>query len=182
LWLWCHVGLLKEACVRCPCVDAARFLLAAYTTPYISTSVLPAGLSKLVYLFHPAKAAESPAPFADLEFDDQDQQHSVSSPMDSTCVTSPECGGSQGRSPFDHEFDADVKSHKDACVDESPRETAQVPGTPAASLLDRFPIANDSSSADKLLETRPRVSSARKRAHDVRPSADSRGKKLKYRL
>lgn len=167
------------------CIDAARFLLTAYTTPYISTSVLPAGLSKLVYLFHPPKAVESPAPFADLEFDEQEQQqHSgpMSSPMDSTCVTSPECGGSQGRSPFDHEFDADVKTHKDSGVDESPRETAQVPGTPASTLLDSFPIANDSSSADKLLENRPRASSSRKRFHDVRLSADSRGKKFKYCL
>lgn len=159
--------------------DAARFLLTAYTTPYIDTSVLPAGLSKLVYVFHPAKSAESPAPFSELEFEDQ-EQHSgpVSSPMDSTCVTSPECGGSQGRSPFDHEFDADVKSHKEA-IDESPRETALMPGT---TLLDRFPIANDSSSADKLLENRARSSSRKRVVADARSSSDSRGKKFKYCL
>ncbi|KAG1687126.1 hypothetical protein DVH05_004806 [Phytophthora capsici] len=126
--------------------DAARYLLNAYTTPYVETEVLPAGLSKLVYMFHPPKPVESPASFVDVV----EQEHSpmVSSPMDSAaCVTSPECG--QCRSPYDHDFDDDVKSHGKVS-EESPRETAQVPATPA-SLLDSFPIANDSSSADKLL-------------------------------
>lgn len=164
-----YVASIKH---RCVCIDAARFLLTAYTTPYISTSVLPAGLSKLVYLFHSPKAVESPAPF-EVEFDEQ--EHAVSSPMDSSaCVTSPECGGSQGRSPFDHEFDGDVKAHKDA-VDESPREPALVP------LDSSFPIANDSSSADKKLLEKP-SRAPRKRVLDASSASASRGKKLKYRL
>ncbi|RLN67418.1 hypothetical protein BBJ28_00024034, partial [Nothophytophthora sp. Chile5] len=130
------------------CLDAARFLLTAYTAPYIKTNVLPAGLAKIVYMFHPPKSVESPAAFMDVVV--EEQEHStpvVSSPMDSAaCVTSPECGSSQGRSPYDYDFDHEAKSYAKQ-GEESPRETAQVPAT----LLDSFPIANDSSSADKLL-------------------------------
>lgn len=168
--------------------DAARYLLNAYTAPYIKTNVLAAGLSKLVYMFHPPKPIESPAPC--VEMDTEEQEHSspmVSSPMESvTCVTSPECGSSQGRSPYDHDFDHDVKSHKDS--EESPRETALVPTTPA-SLMDSFPIANDSSSADKLLgsSTAMRASStgrtSRKRDKDAASeNTFCSGKKFKYCL
>lgn len=135
----------------CHCVDAARYLLEAYTEPYIRTQVLPAGLAKLVYIYHPPKRVESPAAamFADMEFEVQEHSGSVSSPMDSAlCVTSPECGGSQGRSPFEHDFDHDVQSHKDG--DESPRETAQVPGVAAGSSLASFPRGSYCSSADQL--------------------------------
>ncbi|KAK1943221.1 Cyclin-T1-4 [Phytophthora citrophthora] len=164
--------------------DAARYLLNAYTAPYIETGVLPAGLSKLVYMFHPPKPVESPASFVEMDTVEQEHSPMVSSPMDSAaCVTSPECGSSQGRSPYDHDFDHDVKSHnKDS--EESPRETAQVPATPA-SLLDSFPIANDSSSADKLLgsSAATRVASngrlSRKRGKDAENMFCS-GKKLKY--
>ncbi|KAE9037159.1 hypothetical protein PR001_g8500 [Phytophthora rubi] len=168
--------------------DAARYLLKAYTAPYIETNVLAAGLSKLVYMFHPPKSVESPASF--VEQDVVEQEHSspmtVSSPMDSAaCVTSPECGSSQGRSPYDHDFDHDVKSHaKDS--EESPRETAQVPATPA-SLLDSFPIANDSSSADKLLGSTAATRAAstgrlsRKRGKDGENTFCS-AKKFKYCL
>ncbi|KAG2771914.1 hypothetical protein JG687_00003114 [Phytophthora cactorum] len=167
--------------------DAARYLLNAYTAPYIETNVLAAGLSKLVYMFHPPKSVESPASF--VELDVAEHEHSspmVSSPMDSAaCVTSPECGSSQGRSPYDHDFDHDVKSHvKDS--EESPRETAQVPATPA-SLLDSFPIANDSSSADKLLGSTAAARAAsngrlsRKRGKEAENTFCS-GKKFKYCL
>ncbi|KAG6615096.1 cyclin-like protein [Phytophthora cinnamomi] len=171
-----------------PWWNAARYLLKAYTAPYIKTNVLAAGLSKLVYMFHPPKSVESPASF--VEMDVVEQEHSspmtVSSPMDSAaCVTSPECGSSQGRSPYDHDFDHDVKSHaKDG--EESPRETAQVPATPA-SLLDSFPIANDSSSADKLLGSTAAARAAsngrlsRKRGKDAENTFCS-GKKFKYCL
>jgi len=156
--------------------DAARHLLEAYTEPYIRTQVLPAGLSKLVYIYHPPKRVESPATlFADLEFDEQEHSGSMSSPMDSAlCVTSPECGGSQGRSPFDHDFDHDVKSHKDG--EESPRETAQVPSLPA-SLMDSFPCGNNSSSADKL------SGNSRQSRKRVKESSEKKylfGKKSKY--
>ncbi|RLN61165.1 hypothetical protein BBP00_00005573 [Phytophthora kernoviae] len=168
--------------------DAARFLLNAYTAPYIKTNVLAAGLSKLVYTFHPPKPIESPAPCVEMDVEEQEHQNPmVSSPMDSTvCVTSPECSSSQGRSPYDHDFDHDVKSHKDS--EESPREMAQVPATPA-SLLDSFPIANDSSSADKLLgstaalraSTTGRLS--RKRGKDATSeNMICSGKKFKYCL
>ncbi|KAG7379637.1 Cyclin- protein fam58a [Phytophthora pseudosyringae] len=167
--------------------DAARYLLNAYTVPYIKTNVLAAGLSKLVYTFHPPKPVESPASL--VELDVVEQEHSspmVSSPMDSAaCVTSPECGSSQGRSPYDHDFDHEVKSHvKDS--EESPRETAQVPATPA-SLLDSFPIANDSSSADKLLGSTAAAQAtnnerlSRKRGKDAENTFCS-GKKFKYCL
>jgi hypothetical protein len=166
------------------CLDAARYLLNAYTAPYIETNVLAAGLSKLVYMFHPPKPVESPASF--VELDVVEQEHSspmVSSPMDSAaCVTSPECGSSQGRSPYDHDFDHDVKSHvKDS--EESPRETALVPATPA-SLMDSFPIANDSSSADKLLGSSTAAGNARlsrKRGKDAENTFCS-AKKFKYCL
>ncbi|DBA05276.1 TPA: hypothetical protein N0F65_007438 [Lagenidium giganteum] len=94
--------------------DAAVYLLEAYAEPYISTQVLPAGLSKLVYQFHPPKpAAESQE---ETDFEEQEINNPVSSPM---CVTSPECGS------CDH--DADYPMKRDG--DESPRETALVPGT-----------------------------------------------------
>ncbi|KAF1777328.1 Cyclin-like [Phytophthora cactorum] len=182
--------LLFIPCKMCSfpiCLDAARYLLNAYTVPYIETNVLAAGLSKLVYMFHPPKSVESPASF--VELDVAEHEHSspmVSSPMDSAaCVTSPECGSSQGRSPYDHDFDHDVKSHvKDS--EESPRETAQVPATPA-SLLDSFPIANDSSSADKLLGSTAAARAAsngrlsRKRGKEAENTFCS-GKKFKYCL
>ncbi|TYZ68217.1 hypothetical protein PybrP1_010014 [[Pythium] brassicae (nom. inval.)] len=67
--------------------DAARYLLEAYTEPYIRTQVLPAGLSKLVYIYHPPKRVESPVSsasmFADMEFEVQEHSGNVSSPMDS---------------------------------------------------------------------------------------------------
>ncbi|CAI5727175.1 unnamed protein product [Peronospora farinosa] len=166
--------------------DAARYLLNAYTAPYIKTNVLAAGLSKLVYLFHPPKPVESPASF--VELDVVVLEHSspmVSSPMDSAaCVTSPECGNSQGRSPSDHDFDHDVKLHvKDS--KESLREVAQVPAAPAL-LLDSFPIANDRSSADKLLGSTAAMRAAssgkvvaRKRGKDAENMFCS-GKKMKY--
>ncbi|CAH0486159.1 unnamed protein product [Peronospora farinosa] len=166
--------------------DAARYLLNAYTAPYIKTNVLAAGLSKLVYLFHPPKPVESPASF--VESDVVVLEHSspmVSSPMDSAaCVTSPECGNSQGRSPSDHDFDHDVKLHvKDS--KESLREVAQVPAAPAL-LLDSFPIANDRSSADKLLGSTAAMRAAssgkvvaRKRGKDAENMFCS-GKKMKY--
>ncbi|KAI9983884.1 hypothetical protein PInf_005157 [Phytophthora infestans] len=155
-----------------PWWNAARYLLNAYTAPY---------------MFHPPKPVESPASF--VELDVVEQEHSspmVTSPMDSAaCVTSPECGSSQGRSPYDHDFDHDVKSHgKDS--EESPREAAQVPATPA-SLLESFPIANDSSSADKLLGSTAAARAAnngrlsRKRGKDAEKTICS-GKKFKYCL
>ncbi|CAI5720920.1 unnamed protein product [Peronospora effusa] len=166
--------------------DAARYLLNAYTAPYIKTNVLAAGLSKLVYLFHPPKPVESPASF--VESDVVVLEHSspmVSSPMDSAaCVTSPECGNSQGRSPSDHDFDHDVKLRvKDS--KESLREVAQIPAAPAL-LLDSFPIANDRSSADKLLGSTAAMRAAssgkvvaRKRGKDAENMFCS-GKKMKY--
>ncbi|TDH74005.1 hypothetical protein CCR75_006879 [Bremia lactucae] len=130
--------------------DAACYLLNAYTAPYIKTNVLAAGLSKLVYIFYPPKLVESPASFVELDVFDEHASPLVSSPMDSgVCVTSPECGSSQGRSPYDHDFDHDVKTHGKGSY-ESPRETAHVPATHASS-MESFPIVNDSSSADKLL-------------------------------
>ncbi|CEG44354.1 cyclin-like protein [Plasmopara halstedii] len=130
--------------------DAARYLLNAYTAPYIKTNVLAAGLSKLVYMFHPPKSVEASASLVEVDIVEELPSPIVSSPMDSAaCVTSPECCSSQGRSPYDHDFDQDVKVHV-MDSDESPRETAQIPATPA-SLLDSFPLANESSSADKLL-------------------------------
>ena len=175
-----NVVLLSCECWQClkklcspVCLDAARYLLNAYMAPYIKTNVLAAGLSKLVYAFHPPKLVESPASFAELDAVELEQSSPmVSSPMDSAvCVTSPECGGSQGRSPYDHDFDHDVKTHVKVSV-ESPREAAQLPAPPA-SLLDSFPVANDSSSADKLLGSAAamRVASTgrltRKRGHDT---------------
>ncbi|KAF1326505.1 Cyclin-like protein, partial [Globisporangium splendens] len=156
--------------------DAARYLLEAYTEPYIRTQILPAGLSKLVYIYHPPKRVESPVVmFADMEFEEQEHSGSMSSPMDSAlCVTSPECGGSQGRSPFDHDFDHDVKSHKDG--EESPRETAQVPSIPA-SLLDSFSSGNNSSSADKLFGT---TKQSRKRVKESSERKYCVGKKSKW--
>lgn len=130
--------------------DAARYLLKAYTAPYINTDVLAGGLSKLVYMFHPPKPVETPSSLIELDVVEVHLSSMVSSPMDAAaCVTSPECCSSQGRSPYDHDFDQDVKAHV-VDSDESPRETAQIPATPA-SLLDSFPLANESSSADKLL-------------------------------
>lgn len=160
--------------------DAARYLLEAYTEPYIRTQVLPAGLSKLVYIYHPPKRVESPATmFAEMEFEAQEPTASVSSPMDSAlCVTSPECGGSQGRSPFEHDFDHDVKVHKDC--DESPRETAQVPSA-SATLVDSYPRGNYCSSADQLLPGHPKPS--RKRAKES--SSEKKywyGKKSKFSM
>lgn len=159
------------------CVDAARYLLEAYTEPYIRTQVLPAGLSKLVYMYHPPKRVESPVSstsmFADMEFEVQEHSGNVSSPMDSAlCVTSPECGGSQGRSPFDHDFDHDLQSHKDG--DESPRETAQVPGVVTGSSLASFPRGSYCSSADQLPKP------TRKRGKE--PSECFVGKKSKLSL
>uniref|UniRef100_M4BS23 Cyclin N-terminal domain-containing protein n=1 Tax=Hyaloperonospora arabidopsidis (strain Emoy2) TaxID=559515 RepID=M4BS23_HYAAE len=163
--------------------DAARYLLNAYMAPYIKTNVLAAGLSKLVYAFHPPKLVESPASFAELDAVEHEQSSPmVSSPMDSAvCVTSPECGGSQGRSPYDHDFDHDVKPHVKVSV-ESPREAVQLPATPA-SLLDSFSVANDSSSADKLLGSTAamRVASttgrlARKRGKDAENTFSSEKK------
>ncbi|CAH0519442.1 unnamed protein product [Peronospora belbahrii] len=167
--------------------DAARYLLNAYTAPYIKTNVLAAGLSKLVYLFYPPKLVESPASFAELNVGEQERSSPmVSSPMDSAaCVTSPECGNSQGRSPCDHDFDHDVKSRVKHS-EESPRETALVPATPT-SLLDNFPIANDRSSADKLSGSNAAMragssgKTARKRGNDVENMFCS-GKKFKYCL
>ncbi|CAI5725860.1 unnamed protein product [Peronospora destructor] len=167
--------------------DAARYLLNAYTAPYIKTNVLAAGLSKLVYLFHPPKPVESPASF--VESDVVVLEHSspmVSSPMDSAaCVTSPECGTSQGRSPSDHDFDHDVKLRVKKDSKENLREAAQVPATPAL-LLDSFPIANVRSSADKLLGSTAAMRAAssgkvvaRKRGKDVENMFCS-GKKIKY--
>ncbi|KAI9918002.1 hypothetical protein PsorP6_013385 [Peronosclerospora sorghi] len=182
-----NVLLYWKAVLSPKCLDAARYLLNAYTAPYIKTNVLAAGLSKLVYTFHPPKPVESPAPF--LVPDVVEREHStptVSSPMDSAaCVTSPECGSSNGRSPFEHDFDHDVKLHvKDS--EESPRETAQISAT-SALLLDSFHIANNSSSADKLLEsTAPMQATSngrlvRKRDKDAENTICS-GKKLRYCL
>ncbi|TMW61676.1 hypothetical protein Poli38472_010739 [Pythium oligandrum] len=92
--------------------DAATCLLAAYTDPYLDTQVLPSGLAKLVYMFHPPRSVESPNhPAALLDASSVDSSRpSTASPLDSSmCVTSPECGGSQGRSPFDHDFDHEEK-------------------------------------------------------------------------
>lgn len=112
-----------------------------------------------------------------MEFEEQEHSGNMSSPMDSAlCVTSPECGGSQGRSPFDHDFDHDVKSHKDD--EESPRETAQVPGIPA-SLMDSFSCGNNSSSADKLPGT---TKQSRKRVKESSEKNYCYGKKSKYSL
>lgn len=95
--------------------DAATYLLAAYAEPYIDTNVLPAGLAKLVFLFHPTLTAESPN-HVEASISGELSQCSThksvaASPL---CVTSPECGGSQGRSPIDHEFD----HHDDLVVGE----------------------------------------------------------------
>ncbi|GLD97784.1 hypothetical protein PINS_up006481 [Pythium insidiosum] len=106
--------------------DAATYLLSAYAEPYIDTKVLPAGLSRLVYTFHPPRVsqcasqrAESPNhPAALVEATEGSQCNLIAaSPL---CVTSPECGNSQSRSPYDHDFDHEVKAsmsaEKDAMV------------------------------------------------------------------
>lgn len=88
-------------------------MLAAYADPYIKTQVLPAGLAKLVYLFHPPRSADSPNHSATIVEAHQGEgsnrcpsRGTTASPL---CVTSPECGGVTGRSPFDHDFDHEVK-------------------------------------------------------------------------
>lgn len=84
--------------------DAATYLLAAYAEPYIDTKKLPAGLAKLVLLFHPAQVSESPncveASVSGELAPSLGRKTVAASPL---CVTSPEC--SQGRSPIDHDFD-----------------------------------------------------------------------------
>ncbi|RLN88733.1 hypothetical protein BBJ28_00026878, partial [Nothophytophthora sp. Chile5] len=47
------LALFKISCCFPVCLDAARSLLTAYTAPFIETNVLPAGLAKLAYMFHP---------------------------------------------------------------------------------------------------------------------------------
>lgn len=96
--------------------DAATCLLAAYTDPYIDTQRLPSRLAQLVYQFHPSlpsRSVESPShPAALLDASTSDcASMRAASPLDGgMCVTSPECGSSQGRSPFDHDFESEVKS------------------------------------------------------------------------
>lgn len=95
--------------------DAATYLLAAYTEPYIDTQVLPPSLAKLVFLFHPPLSAESPNHPAALIEASSESVRCTSSKMSAAsplCVTSPECGGSQGRSPIDTDF----FHHEDALV------------------------------------------------------------------
>ncbi|KAI9910881.1 hypothetical protein PsorP6_010033 [Peronosclerospora sorghi] len=148
-WAILNDSAYTVACLRLESIDlaadAARYLLNAYTAPYIDTDVLAAGLSKLVYIFHPPKPVESPALF--VVPDVLELEHltpTVSTPMDTAaCLTSPECGSGNGRSRFDHHFDHGVKLHvKDS--EESSREMAQIPSTPAW-LLDSFDIVSNSS-------------------------------------
>lgn len=93
--------------------DVATYLLAAYADPYIDTQVLPPGLAKLVFLFHPPRSAESPNHVEATVVVGELVRCGAVAPSSSSklvaasplCVTSPECGGSQGRSPIDHDFD-----------------------------------------------------------------------------